>query len=76
MDRVELTFLPVCLCDLPDDPRVGPAGDGAVQPHALLLPHGVGARLNHKIRGVHQAILVHALVVFLVLMDLETTKQH
>lgn len=28
-------------CLLPDDSGVGPAADGTVQPHALLLPHGV-----------------------------------
>lgn len=57
--------------DLPDDPGVGPAADGAVQAHALLLPHSVGARLDHKLWRVHQAILVHALEVFPVFMDLQ-----
>lgn len=59
--------------DAPDDPGVRPAADGAVQPHTLLLPHGVGARFNHKLRGVHQTVLVHALEVFLVFMDLNIT---
>lgn len=57
--------------DLPDDPGVGPATDGAVQAHALLLPHGVGARLDHKLWRVHQAVLVHAFEVFPVFMDLQ-----
>lgn len=57
--------------DLPDDPWVRPASDSAMQPHALFLPHGVGAWFNHKLRGVHQAIFVHALKVFLVFMDLQ-----
>lgn len=57
--------------DLPDDPGVGPAADGAVQAHALLLPHSVGARLDHKLWRMHQAILVHALEVFPVFMDLQ-----
>lgn len=57
--------------DLPDDPGVGPAADRAVQAHALLLPHGVGARLDHKLWRVHQAVLVHALEVFPVFMDLQ-----
>lgn len=62
--------------DLPDDPRVRPAADGAVQAHALFLPHGVGAGFYHKLWGVHQAVNVHALKVFLVFMDLkrETPK--
>lgn len=60
----------MCLCGLPDHPGVGPAADSAVQPHTLLLPHSVGARFNHKLRGVHQTVFVHALEVFLVLMDL------
>lgn len=59
---------------LPDDPGVGPAADGAVQPHTLLLPHGVGARFNHKLRGMHQAVFVHTLEVFLVFMDLQTEQ--
>lgn len=62
--------------DLPDDPWVRPAADGAVQAHALFLPHGVGAGFYHKLWGVHQAVSVHALKVFLVFMDLkrETPK--
>lgn len=62
--------------NLPDDPWVGPAADGAVQAHALLLPDGVGAGFDHKLWGVHQAVYVHALKVFLVFMDLkkETLK--
>lgn len=55
---------------LPDDPGVRPAADGAVQPHTLLLPHSVGAGFDHKLWGVHQTVFVHALEVFLVLMDL------
>ena len=51
---------------------VGPPGDSAVQTYALLLPHGVGARLNHKLWGMHQAVLVHALVILLVFMNLKT----
>lgn len=57
--------------DLPDDPWVRPPTDSAVQPHTLFLPHSVGARFNHKLRGVHQAVFVHALEVFLVFMDLK-----
>lgn len=60
--------------DLPDDPRVGPAADSAVQAHTLLLPHGVGAWFNHKLWGVHQAVFVHALKVFPVFMDLQTEQ--
>lgn len=60
--------------DLPDDPWVRPACDGAVQTHTLLLPHGVGARFNHKLRGMHQAVFVHALKVFPVFMDLQTEQ--
>lgn len=62
-----------CRCrDLPDDPWVRPAANSAMQPHTLLLPHSVGARLNHKLRGVHQAVFVHALEMLLVFMDLKT----
>lgn len=57
--------------DLPDDPWVRPAADGAVQAHALLLPHGVGTGFDHKLWGVHQAVYVHALKMFLVFMDLK-----
>lgn len=57
--------------NLPDDPRVRPASDSAVQSHTLLLPHGVRARFDHKLGGVHQAVFVHALKVFLVFMDLQ-----
>lgn len=57
--------------DLPDDPWVRPAADGAVQAYALFLPHGVGAGFDHKLWGVHQAVYVHALKVFLVFMDLK-----
>lgn len=60
--------------DLPYDPWVRPAADGAVQAHALFLPHGVGAGFYHKLWGVHQAVYVHALKVFLVLMDLKREK--
>lgn len=59
------------VCDLPDDPWVRPAADGAVQTHALFLPHGVGAGFDHKLWGVHQAVYVHTLKVFLVFMDLK-----
>lgn len=59
------------VCYLPDDPRVRPASDGAVQSHTLLLPNSVGARFDHKLWGVHQAVFVHALKVFLVFMDLQ-----
>lgn len=59
------------VCDLPDDLWVRPAADGAVQAHALLLPHGVGTGFDHKLWGVHQAVYVHALKVLLVFMDLE-----
>lgn len=62
------------VCDLPDDARVGPATDGAMQPHTLLLPHSVGAWFNHKLRGMHQAVFVHALKVLLVFMDLQTEQ--
>lgn len=54
----------------PDDTRLRPASHGAVQPHTLLLPHGVGARLDHELRGVLQAVLIHPPVMFLVLVDL------
>lgn len=57
--------------DPPDNPWVRPAADGAVQAHALFLPHGVGTRFDHKLWGVHQAVYVHALKVFLVFMDLK-----
>lgn len=60
--------------DLPDDPGVGPATDGAVQSHTLLLPHGVGAGLDHELWRVHQAVLVHALEVLPVFMDLQSGK--
>lgn len=60
--------------DLPDDPGVGPAADGAVQSHTLLLPHGVGAGLDHKLWRVHQAVLVHALEVLPVFMDLQSGR--
>lgn len=63
------------VCDLPDDPWVGPATDSAMQSHTLLLPHGVGAWFDHKLWGVHQAVCVHALKVFLVFMDLQR-EQH
>lgn len=63
------------LVTLPDDPWVGPATDSAMQPHTLLLPHCVGARFNHKLRGVHQAVFVHALEVFLVFMDLKVAEK-
>ena len=62
------------VCDLPDDPGVRPAADSAVQPHTLLLPHSVGARFNHKLRGMHQAVFVHTLKVYPVFMDLQTEK--
>lgn len=65
----------MCVRDLPDNPWVGPATDSAVQPHTLLLPHGVGAWFNQKLRGVHQAVFVHALKVFLVFMDLQTEQR-
>lgn len=64
----------VCVCDLPDDPWIGPATYSAVQTHALLLPHGVGAWFNHKLGGMHQAVFVHTLKVFLVFMDLQTEQ--
>lgn len=64
------------VCDLPDDPWIRPAADSAMQPHTLLLPHSVGARFNHKFWGVHQAVFVHALEVFLVFMDLKKTKNN
>lgn len=60
-----------CVLDLPDNPWVGPATDSAMQSHTLLLPHSVGAWFNHKLRGMHQAIFVHALEVLLVFMDLQ-----
>lgn len=60
--------------DLPDDPGVGPATNGAVQSYTLLLPHGVGAGLDHKLWRVHQAVLVHALEVLPVFMDLQSVK--
>lgn len=56
---------------LPDDPGIRPAADSAMEPHTLLLPHSVGAWLDHKLWGVHQAVFVHALEVFLVIMDLK-----
>lgn len=52
-DRKDRLEFMLCVRDLPDDPWVRPAGDSAMQPHTLLLPHGVGARFNHKLRGVH-----------------------
>lgn len=64
----------VCAGDLPDDPGVRPATDSAVQTHTLLLPHCVGARLNHKLWGVHQAVFVHTLEVFLVFMNLKIAE--
>lgn len=60
----------VCVQYSPDNPWVRPSRDGAVQPDTLLLPHRVGTRLNHELRGMHQAILIHTLVVLLVLIDL------
>ena len=76
-DRTDLRLCVRSLCvgDLPDDPWVRPAGDSAVQPHTLLLPHSVGAGFNHKLRGVHQAVFVHTLGVFLFIMDLETAEE-
>lgn len=62
------------VCDLPDDPWVGPATDSAMQPHTLLLPHSVGPWFNHKLRGVHQAVFVYALKVFPVFIDLQTEQ--
>jgi len=62
------------VCGLPGDPGVGPAADGAMQPHRLLLPHSVGAGFNHKLWGVHQAVFVHALEVFPLFMDLKISQ--
>lgn len=73
-DRFEVMLWVMYVCYLPDDPWVGPTTDSAVQPHTLLLPHGVGAWLNHKLRGVHQAVFVHTLKMFLVFMDLQTEQ--
>lgn len=56
---------------LPDNPGVRPATDGAVQTHTLFLPHGVGARLNHKLWRMHQAVFVHALKMRFLFMDLQ-----
>jgi len=47
-----------------------------MQPHTLLLPHGVGARFDHKLRGVHQAVFVHMLEVFPVFIDLKKTERY
>lgn len=74
MSQVMSHVMSQVIRDLPDDPRVRPAADGAMQPHTLLLPHGVGARFDHKVRGVHQAVFVHALEMFPVFMDLENKK--
>lgn len=71
--EVRLTVM--CVVDLPDDPWVGPATDSAMQSHTLLLPHCVGARFNHKLRGVHQAVFVHTLEVLLVFMDLKIAEE-
>lgn len=72
---VGVTFRSWCIVDLPDDPGVRPAGDSAVQSHTLVLPHSVGARFNHKLRGVHQAVFVHTLEMFLVFMDLRKAER-
>lgn len=72
--RFEVMLWVRCVGDLPDDPGVGPATDSAVQPHTLLLPHSVGARFNHKLWGVHQAVFVYSLEVFLVFMNLKIEK--
>lgn len=51
-----------------------PPGQGAVQCHALPLPHGLALGLHHELRGVGEAVRIHLLRELLLLMNLRADK--